>query len=115
VWNRSSRPGPAELTDSHVAVFGRWAAERHGLDLTVYDDLWAFSVHHPEKFWADVATYFDVRFHSPWSETLANSVMPGARWFHGATLNYVEQVFADDRGTQAGPSSGSARTAAPWN
>jgi len=99
VWNRSGRPGPAELTDSHVAVFGRWAAERHGLDLTVYDDLWAFSVHHPEKFWADVATYFDVRFHSPWSETLANSVMPGARWCHGATLNYVEQVFADDRGT----------------
>ncbi|WP_433503030.1 acetoacetate--CoA ligase [Pseudonocardia halophobica] len=89
---------PAPNADSHLARFGRWVAERRGIDGTVYDRLWAWSVERPAEFWADVAEYFAVPVAGA-GEVLPDASMPGARWFPGATLNYVDQVLGHDRGT----------------
>jgi len=73
-------------------------AER-GLDLKDYDDLHRWSVTDLEGFWESIAQFFDVRFHAPYERVLAERKMPGAVWFPGARLNYVEHLLGTDEDT----------------
>jgi acetoacetyl-CoA synthetase len=57
-----------------------------------YDDLWRWSVTDLEGFWASIWRFFDLASPVP-TEVLSDRVMPGGRWFPGATLNYAEQAL----------------------
>ena len=77
--------------------FAALAADRHGAPAGDYPQLWQWSVEHPARFWRAVWEFFDIRAATgpdP-GETgvLADPTMPGARWFPGVTLNYVDQVL----------------------
>jgi len=62
-----------------------------------YATLWQWSVDHPARFWRAVWNYFDIHSDTGPSDgdagVLAEPTMPGARWFPGVTLNYVESVL----------------------
>ena len=58
-----------------------------------YDALWEWSVTELEDFWASIWDYFDVDRPAAYRRVLAERVMPGARWFEGAELNYAEHIF----------------------
>ncbi|HJU97353.1 MAG TPA: acetoacetate--CoA ligase [Jiangellaceae bacterium] len=87
------RPDPAAVARSRMAAFRRMLHDENGLDLPTYDDLWSWSVAEPAAFWDAVATFFEVDFHDPPERALEEPVMPGARWFPGATLNYAEHAL----------------------
>ncbi|HEU0214495.1 MAG TPA: acetoacetate--CoA ligase [Jiangellaceae bacterium] len=87
------RPDPAAVERSQMARFRRMLHDANGLDLPAYDDLWNWSVAEPEAFWDAVATFFEVDFHDPPERALEERVMPGARWFPGATLNYADHAL----------------------
>lgn len=81
----------------HTTQLGRFLqecerrAERRFAD---YGELWAWSVGEGlEAMWAAVWDFFDVPASQPWEQVLAGEAMPGARWFVGARLNYVDQVL----------------------
>ena len=59
-----------------------------------YGALWRWSVADLEGFWGAFAEFAGVRFHAPPRRVLTGTVMPGARWFPGATLNYAEHALA---------------------
>jgi acetoacetyl-CoA synthetase len=63
------------------------------LKFDTYEALWRWSVEELEGFWGAVWEYFDVKQSRPYERVLANAQMPGAQWFPGAQLNFVEQVF----------------------
>lgn len=86
-------PSAAFRDGSQIAQFMRWLADERGLAFADYASLWQWSVTEIEAFWDAVRAYFDLRFDSPPQAVLARREMPGARWFEGATLNYVQQVF----------------------
>ena len=86
-------PAPDAVAHTRIARFRAWLARQHDVELADYDALWQWSVDELETFWAAVAEYLDVRFHTPASTVLPERVMPGARWFPGATLNYAEQAL----------------------
>jgi len=67
--------------------------QRHGVDLGSYQDFWRWSVDNLEDFYADLAEFCDVRFSEPPATVLTSRVVPEARWFPGATLNFAEHVF----------------------
>lgn len=46
-----------------------------------------------EGFWRSIWDYFDVRSQTPFERVLKDRRMPGAEWFCGASVNYVDQVF----------------------
>ena len=73
------------------------AATRYGAPVSEYCDLWQWSVDHPARFWRAVWDFFDVPAENGPSDgdsaVLADSAMPGARWFPGVRMNYVEQVL----------------------
>lgn len=86
------------LPEPRILHYTRWLREQRGLafDATTvegYDALWRWSVGDLDAFWGSVWDYFDLQSPTPHTAVLADARMPGARWFPGAQLNYVQQVF----------------------
>ncbi|MDX3657981.1 acetoacetate--CoA ligase [Streptomyces sp. ID05-26A] len=84
------RPDPTR--DNGMTAFRSWLADR-GHDLPDYESLWEWSVSDLEGFWGAIASYFDVRFHTPYERVLGSTEMPGAEWFPGSSLNYAEHAL----------------------
>lgn len=87
-------PTPQDIADAQVTAFARFVAERTGRTFDDYHALWQWSVEDTEGFWGALWDYFEL---GERAEVLADAEMPGARWFPGATLNYVDQVFRNAR------------------
>ncbi|MDG9673183.1 acetoacetate--CoA ligase [Micromonospora sp. DH14] len=85
---------PADVRErSRIGAYLRWLREHRGLDFADYDALWRWSTTDLDGFWRSIWDHFEVIAHTPPTATLAQRVMPGARWFPGATLNYAENVL----------------------
>ncbi|MTE16988.1 acetoacetate--CoA ligase [Nocardia aurantiaca] len=91
-------PSEQDIAEAQVTSFALFVEKRTGLSLPDYRALWQWSVDDLPGFWAAIWDYFDLGERS--DEVLATTDMPGAQWFPGTTLNYVEQVMRqvrDDR------------------
>jgi acetoacetyl-CoA synthetase len=71
-----------------------FAGQRRGHRFADYDELWRWSIHDLEGFWAAVWEFFGVRASVPYTRVLSGREMPGVRWFEGARLNYAEHALA---------------------
>ncbi|MGO2616173.1 MAG: AMP-binding protein, partial [Brevibacterium aurantiacum] len=78
------------IETSSIGAFLTWVNAKFGYSFDGWDDLYAWSITDIEDFWESVWEYFDVKSHSPYTSVLEERVMPHARWFTGATLNYAE-------------------------
>ncbi len=84
--------------EPQIIRYTRWLAREHGLHFDPkttegYEALWRWSVDELDAFWSSVWRYFDIQSPVPYSTVLVEEKMPGARWFQGAQLNYVQQAF----------------------
>ncbi|MCY9784907.1 acetoacetate--CoA ligase [Nocardiopsis sp. EMB25] len=96
-------PDEATADSSNIVAFARWATEHKGvrafgegattLEAFDYDALWRWSATDIEGFWQAIWEYYGVRSQTPYESVLAERIMPGARWFPGATLNYARHIF----------------------
>jgi acetoacetyl-CoA synthetase len=84
-------PSPERIESAGITRYRRWLERERGLRFDGYDALWRWSVEELEAFWASIWDFSGVISHRPWERVLERRVMPGARWFEGATLNYAEQ------------------------
>lgn len=87
------RPTADQIQSAAVTSFASFYSGRTGRVYPDYESLWRDSVADIGGFWQAIADYFDVRWHQAPGEALAHSVMPGARWFVGGTLNYAEHAL----------------------
>jgi len=76
-----------------IRLFQDWLRERRGLSFDSYEDLWRWSVTDLDAFWQSIWDCFGLHSPTPHSAALADNRMPGASWFPGAQVNYVQQVF----------------------
>lgn len=86
-------PDPASADRSAIARFARRTASEFDVRLDSYDDLWRWSVENLDAFWDLVWRDGDVQGERGDGPALQDARMPGAVWFPGATLNFVDQVF----------------------
>lgn len=78
------QPGPERIVQSRMNAFCQLINQRHGLQLSDYLALHAWSIDQREAFWQAVVDCFDIRFHQPPTEVLVEGPqMPSARWFPG--------------------------------
>ena len=93
LWTPSpERVERAQLTRFIAAVSGVLAPT-----LESYDELWRWSVEHPEHFWPAVWKFCGLKSSRRWDVVLENGdAMPGARWFRGARLNFAENLLHPD-------------------
>ncbi len=76
-----------------IRLYQQWLADQRGLHFEDYDALWRWSTTDLNAFWQSIWDYFDMRSPTPHTAVLERNVMPGARWFPGAQVNYAQQVF----------------------
>ncbi len=86
-------PSPERVENSTMARYMRWLADEKGRNFATYADLWRWSVSDLDGFWASIWEYFDVLASAPYESVLAKRALPGAEWFPGARLNYVDQIL----------------------
>lgn len=87
-------------SSTRLGQFLTFCEGRSGLSFDSYDDLWEWSVGDGlEACWEAIWEFFDVQASHPYERVLDERVMPGARWFGGARLNYAEHILrsGDDR------------------
>ncbi len=88
-------PSEADIATARVTDFARFVERRTGISAPDYQTLWQWSVDDVPGFWAALWEYFDLG-EIP-GEVLTDATMPGAQWFPGARLNYVDQVLRQAR------------------
>jgi acetoacetyl-CoA synthetase len=85
---------PGGLTEgSRLAAYMRWLETERELRFDGYNELWAWSVDDLEAFWESIWRFFGVEASRRYERVLGRREMPGAEWFPGAELSYVEHVF----------------------
>ena len=88
-------PDPADVAAAQITAFAKLAGDRAGRDLHDYAELQAWSTEDLTGFWRCVWDYFDIIAQTGSDTVLGTEAMPGATWFPGARLNYVDQIFRD--------------------
>jgi len=86
-------PARHHLESAHVLKLAA------ALGLKDYDSLLAFSVEHPDRYWAGVSEYLDIAWdRNPHAYISLSEGKEFPRWFPGGALNWVNTVlaFADD-------------------
>jgi len=84
-------PTSQDVEEARVTDSARFAGRQD----SDYHALWQWSVDDPAAFWAALWEYFGLG-DAP-DVVLENPQMPGARWFPGTQLNYVDQVAHNAR------------------
>ncbi len=82
-----------------ITRYTRWLARERGLhfDATTtegYDALWRWSVTDLPAFWGSIWDHFGMTSPTPYGAVIEAEVMPGARWFPGAQVNYAQHLFS---------------------
>ncbi|MGL4305738.1 MAG: acetoacetate--CoA ligase [Mycobacteriaceae bacterium] len=91
------RPRQEQIDLARVTDFTRFVNAKTGLQMGNYPQLQQWSVDNIAEFWQLVWEYFNLKSYSPASAALVSESMPGAQWFPGATLNYVDQIFRHEK------------------
>ena len=111
-------PKPDAVKASAMARYAHYVGTAHGVDLTDYEGLRQWSIENPDDFWASIWSFFDVPHSRTYDEIRTGDVMPGARWFPGARLNYAEILFAQastDRPALLVLQEGNRRDSVSWD
>ncbi|MBU0982533.1 MAG: acetoacetate--CoA ligase [candidate division Zixibacteria bacterium] len=86
-------PSSDQIANSNLTRFTRVTGRKLGRSFDSYHDLYNWSVTDIEDFWASVWEYSELRFSAPYRDVLSERIMPGARWFSGARLNFAENLL----------------------
>ena len=90
---------PESATGHHITRYTQWLEREYGLHFDPssaegYDALWRWSMTDLRTFWGSIWAYTGMQSPTPYSAVLVDEVMPGARWFPGAQVNYAQHLFS---------------------
>src|SRR3990172_2332603 len=86
-------PSAAFRASTTLTDYLRWLERERDLPFTDYAALWRWSVDDPDAFWSSIVDYYGIPLRGTWERVLGRREMPGAVWFDGAELNYVQVLF----------------------
>ena len=93
-------PSAERMRDANITRFIHDVNARWSLNLNSYSDLYKWSVENIEDFWATMWDYAEIKALQQYDSVVTDlSVMPGAKWFPGAKLNFAENLlrYQDDQ------------------
>jgi len=86
-------PSATTIEQANITRYMHWLKQEKGLDFATREDVWQWSVKQIADFWASIWDFFHIQASQTYETALTSHEMPGASWFPGARLNYVEHVF----------------------
>lgn len=84
---------PVAARVPQIRLYQDWLRAQRGLAFDSYDALWRWSVTDLDAFWQSIWDYFELQSPTPHRAVLARNAMPGAEWFPGAQVSYVQQIL----------------------
>ncbi|KAL4886400.1 hypothetical protein BJY04DRAFT_213170 [Aspergillus karnatakaensis] len=80
---------------TQIYQFLKKTAEKHGLALSNYNDLWQWSIAEPAKFWEDIWLYTAINAHKSYNKVMGSETLlfPRPQFFEGAKLNFAENLL----------------------
>ncbi|MFI6222375.1 acetoacetate--CoA ligase [Nocardia salmonicida] len=84
-------PNAHDVASARITDFAAFVTARTGEEYPDYQALWRWSVADIAGFWQAVWDYFELGEIA--GEVLGSREMPGAQWFPGTRLNYVDQII----------------------
>jgi len=90
------QPTPQSIESSQIGRYLRWLKQTRGLDFSDYRQLWRWSVTDLAGFWGSIFDHFGIIAEGDPTTVLADSSMPGTRWFPDVSLNYAENMLRGD-------------------
>jgi acetoacetyl-CoA synthetase len=96
------QPSPERIARANITEFARRVASASGRPLPDYASLWRWSNDEREAFWRAVWDYAGI-IGTRGERTLVDpTLMPGAKWFPDARLNFAENLLARRPADDAG-------------
>jgi acetoacetyl-CoA synthetase len=86
-------PQPDARATTRIGAYLDWLERTRGLAFAEYDELLRWSLDDLDGFWRSIWDHFEVGPPVPRGRGLAESRMPGARWFPDARLNWAEHCL----------------------
>ncbi|CAM4013437.1 acetoacetate--CoA ligase [Smaragdicoccus niigatensis] len=83
-------PTQHDIDDAQITAFSRFVSDAIGWQFVDYAELWRWSVEDVEAFWGLFWSFLGFGFVP--TKVLSSAEMPGAQWFPGAELNYVDRI-----------------------
>jgi acetoacetyl-CoA synthetase len=89
------QPSAQRIAGTRLTAFAKAAGKRWNRRLASadYQTLLAWSIDHPEEFWASVWEFGEVRGEMGRTVVIDREKMPGARWFPEARLSFAENLL----------------------
>src|SRR5262245_17682542 len=88
-------PSQSRVSQSRLSAFTDWMGSRAGKTFADYKDLHDYSVNAPGEFWAGLWDFTGVIGEKGEPPYLVDAeVMPGARFFPNAQLNFAENLLS---------------------
>lgn len=98
-------PSADFIANSRMAKFMEWLTRTKNLHFSGYAELHEWSVKDIDGFWRAVWDYFGVLSDGDFEKAIDRRVIPGAKWFDGAHVNYAEHIL---RAASFGPAERTA-------
>lgn len=92
-------PSEEMATDANITSFIAWLNER-GHSFGTYEDVRRWSADDIAGFWEAIWQYFGVASPTPYDCVLRQAKMPGAEWFPGARVNYIQTLLSKGDGSK---------------
>ena len=96
------KPTKKQIENTQMYGFINRISKRVDLPDKEYATLHKWSVENPDLFWAEIWDYCGVKSSKPYDEVVSNAkLMPGAKWFGGARINFAENLLSRKDDTKA--------------
>jgi acetoacetyl-CoA synthetase len=91
-------PSEGRIKNSNFSKYYDFLRKEYNLSFYNYSELHSWSVTEIETFWESIWKFSEITHSKPYKRVLSKRIMPGARWFESAELNFAENLlkFRDD-------------------
>jgi acetoacetyl-CoA synthetase len=91
-------PSEDRIKNSNLRKYEKFLNKEYGIQFSNYPGLHRWSTTEIETFWGSIWKFSEIVHSKPYERVLNERVIPGAKWFEGAKLNFAENLlrFQDD-------------------
>jgi acetoacetyl-CoA synthetase len=86
-------PSEDRIKNSNLKMYLEFLNKKYGLTFSSYSDLRNWSTTDIEVFWESIWKFSKIIHSKPYNTILDKRIMPGAKWFVGAELNFAENLL----------------------
>jgi acetoacetyl-CoA synthetase len=91
-------PSEDRIKNSNLTQYYEFLRKNYKLSFSSYSELHKWSVTEIENFWESIWKFSGIKHSQSFVEVLDKRIMPSAKWFEGAKLNFAENLlrYRDD-------------------